>query len=241
MGFDLDNTNSQNRQAPKNLHIARGDWNDLSHINKFGYNSALSTAYETVWDGGAIYAYPGSALAMTLTSAGGGTDNGVQVNVEGLDTNYDQVNQTVTLAGSGTATTTTEFLRVFRAYIVGSQAPTGNITIANGGTTYAQITLGNNQTLMAVYTVPRNKRAYIIKFQGSVGKDKQAIFRGMARPFGGVFQNKGQWITSSGPVEYEYPVPLKFDQKTDFEIRCKADATTEGGAIFDIILEEHRY
>ena len=100
---------------------------------------------------------------MTVTSASGATDAGVTGIVSGLDANYDEVSEAFTLNGSGTYTTTQTFLRVFRAYVTGSTAPAGNITISNGST-YAQITAGENQTLMAVYTVPAGKSLYV--YQG---------------------------------------------------------------------------
>ena len=68
---------------------------------------------------------------MTATSASGATDSGVTGIIFGLDADYNEVSETFTLDGSGTYTTTQTFLRVFRAYITGSSAPAGNITIAN--------------------------------------------------------------------------------------------------------------
>jgi hypothetical protein len=105
-------------------------------------------------------------------------------------------------------------------------------------TTIAKILAGNGQTLMAVYTVPAGHRAYILKFQGSLEKVKDTIFQGIARPFGGAFRVQGIYGSSGSPVNYEYPVPLAFPEKTDFEVRVKAGATTGASAIFDLILEK---
>ena len=110
---------------------------------------------------------------MTVTSASGGTDNGVKITVQGLDANYNEQSVEVTLAGAGTATTTETFIRVFRAFVSGSTAPAGTISITNGGTTYAYIN-GDNQTLMALWTVPAGYTGYITQ-QIVTGKQMHEI------------------------------------------------------------------
>ena len=117
------------------LQIRRGNWAEKG-LFKFGFNQ-VSTTEETIWDGGGIYVYPSSAGAMTVTSAGGATDEGVKITVEGLNQNYAIASEEVTLNASGVATTTTTYIRVYRAFVSGSAAITGDVTITNGGTTFA--------------------------------------------------------------------------------------------------------
>lgn len=218
--------------------VALDEFDDCSAIDKFGYNPDISTAYETIWDGGGVYAYPGSALAMTATSASGATDNGVTILIEGLDTNYDVLTETVTLAGSGTATTSGEFLRVYRAYVTGATAPAGNITIANGGTTYAQITTPYNQTLMAVYTIPKKKKGWLVAVKISTEKQKEIQGRIITRQPGGVFLTKGIIGTFGVPFQRKWVVPLAIPEKTDIEIQAYAGANTSIAAGFEIILQD---
>ncbi len=89
------------KTEPFNLQVARGQITYHSSLFKFGFNSIISNTEETIWDAGGIYTYPSSALAMTVTSAGGATDEGITVVVQGLDTNYLEVSQEVTLNSSG--------------------------------------------------------------------------------------------------------------------------------------------
>jgi len=72
-----------NNDIYRNIGIARGEWADLTHINKFGYNAATSSAFETVWDGGATYSYPATAGTIQLV-ADDSQDNGSTVEVQGL-------------------------------------------------------------------------------------------------------------------------------------------------------------
>ena len=216
--------------------IALGEIDNASSIDKFGLNPSVGTSFETVWDAGGIYAYPSSAVAMTVTSDAAGTDNGVEVTVVGLDTDYNEVSDTVTLAGVGTATTTQTFIRVYRAYVSNGTAPTDNIVIANTGTTYAQITYPYNQTLMAVYTIPAGYVGYIVAGNVSSTKDKDVTAKLIFTPENGVRLTKGVVLTPGTPFQRTWVVPQAIPAKTDVEIQCKAGATGEVAAGFEIVL-----
>ena len=218
--------------------VARGRVSDATSIDKFGYNADVGTSFETVWDGSNVYTYPSSAVAMTVTSQAGtpSTDNGVQVTLEGLDTDYNVLTETVTLAGAGTATTNGLFLRVYRAYVGNGQEPTATLHITNSGTKYAQITYPYNQTLMAVYTVPAGKTAYLIAGNISLEKQKEVVAKLMVRQPNGVFLTKGVIGSFGVPFQRVWQVPQAIPEKTDIEIRAKAGATTSIAAGFEMIL-----
>jgi hypothetical protein len=91
---------------------------------------------------------------------------------------------------------------------------------------------------MATYTIPAGKRGYLIKFQGSQQKDQDTTFQLLARSEGAdIFQIKGQWAGRGGQINYDYPVPLRFTEKTDIEVRVKTGSASEAGALFDLIVE----
>ena len=197
------------------------------HIYKFGINEDVNETLETVWEGGGLYSYPSSAVSMTVTSAGGATDNGVKVLVQGLDANYDEQTEEVTLAGAGTATTIATFLRVFRAYISNDQVPTGAITIANGGTTYAYIN-GDHQTLMALWTVPRGYTAYLKQTDITVHTEqnnKYGTVSIVAKEPNGVFRTQDSFTAASETVTRTYSTPVTFPEKTDIEVRGIASSS----------------
>ncbi len=227
-----------NHSLHAGIAIARGLVQDLSGVDKFGYNPEVGTSYETIWDRGGTYAYPASATTMTATSAAGATDNGVQVTIIGLDSTWKQATATVTLAGSGTATTTQTFIRVFRAYVSNNQEPTNNITIGNGGTIYAQITFPYNQTLMAVYTIPAGYNGYLVSASIGEEKQKEIVVKIMFRPYGSIFTTKGIISSFGVPYQRDWLIPSLIPEKTDIEIRAKAGASTGISAGFEIILEK---
>ena len=227
-----------NFNTPYGIGVRRGMYQELGGIDKFGYLATATTSYKTVWDGDNVYTYPSSAVTMTATSAAGATDNGVEVTIQGLDTDYNELTETVTLAGSGTATTTGEFLRVFRAFVSNGQASTNDIAIGNGGTYYAYILEEYQQTLMAVYTIPKGKRGYLVSGNVSVEKNQPVVAKVMTRASGGVLRATGIVSTFGVPFQRVWQLPPVLNEKTDIEIRAKAGATTSIAAGFEILLED---
>ena len=230
---------------PYFLQVSRGLIDGHKRLFKFGHNPLIQDVEETIWDGGGLYTYPSSAVAMTVTSGAGATDNDVQVNVGGLDGDYNEVNETVTLAGSGTATTTQTFLRVNRCFIAGSTAPTDDVTVANGGTTYAQITNGENQTLMTVWTVPAGYTAYLMALDATAfteQNNKVATLRYLTRELNGVFRVKNKFDLFAAAFHQNFITPEPISEKTDIEFRAVAtssNADLRVAASMDIIYIEN--
>jgi len=229
--------------ASSNIPIAAGEVPGYSHINKFGYSDDIQNL-STIWDGSNIYTYSSAAGTVTVESdAGGSGDDGAVIEVQGLDANYNVVVQDITISGS-TGTGSTDLIRVFRARVktpaAGETTNDGNIDIDIDGNLRAKILEGNGQTLMAVYTVPAGKTAYLLTLSLSIDKSQDAIYKLMARPFDdGAFNLKGQFGTFASPVDHHYPVPLKFEEKTDIEVRADAGNNCGGGAVFDLILVDN--
>jgi hypothetical protein len=236
---NIQNTNG----AASNIPIASGDVSGYSHINKFGYSDNVATL-STVWDGQSIYSYPTSAAAVTIESdAATNGDDGAVIEVQGLDSDYNVVIQDITISGS-TGTGTTDLIRIFRARVknaaIGSTTNNGDIDIDIGGVLKAKILEDKGQTLMAVYTVPAGKTAYLLNLSLSVDKNTDVIFKLMAQTHNdGAINIKGQFGTFGSPIDHNYPVPLKFEEKTDIEVRAVAGNNCGAGATFDIILVDN--
>lgn len=213
---------------PYFIQVSRGLVDGHKRLFKFGHNPEIQDISETIWDAGGVYVYPSSAVAMTVTSGAGATDNGVAITVQGLDSNYNEVSEEVTLASTGTATTTQTFLRVYRAFVSGSQAITANTTIANGGTTYAQINNGENQTLMALWTVPAGYTAYLLDTKITAfteQNNKVATINVNARRENGVFRTADKFDVFAAAITQNYKCPIPFPEKTDIEVRAVATSS----------------
>ena len=223
------------------IQIESGRTLDTSHINKFGQNPAVGQTFEPITDLGTNYLPDTAGVVSIVSASGNDTDGGTgaqSLEVQGLDASYHQVTEVVIMNGTSPVTTTTSFLRVFRLSLVSAgsgDTNAGNITASVGGTDIARIGTGTGQTLMAVYTVPARKRAYLVKFQGSISKSTEATFE-IREKNGGVWKTKGHWGTFASTVTYDYPVPLCILEKTDIQVIGKANANASLGAIFDLIL-----
>ena len=229
------------KNEPWGLQVSRGQIPYHQTVFKYGYNPLIINANETIWDVGGLYAYPSSAVAMTATSASGATDADITGIIIGLDSDYNEVQEEFTLDGSGTYTTTQTFLRVYRAYITGSSAPAGNINIANGGTTYARITAGENQTLMLVYTVPAGKTLYIDKGTATHGTDTSGAYmtvRFAVRSQGSVFRTAYKFDLIGSDLQFDFEYPLEVPEKSDIEVRaiCSKNQNNAIAASFQAIL-----
>ena len=227
--------------AAANIPIAAGLLDGYSHINKFGFRDTIANSWQTIWDKAADYAYYAAATVTAVAdNAGQGTtDDGGTVEVQGLDENYAPVTETLTIGG---AASVAQFSRVFRARMVTANTGITNqdeIRIKNGVNDVAVIIAGAGQTLMSLYTIPAGKTGYLMKLQGSIDANNDALFRLYARPFGGAFNVRGQFGVFASGFNYDYPVPLRFEEKTDIEIKGLSQNGVGGGAIFDIILVDN--
>ena len=221
----------------ESIFLSAGEIAGASHINKFGFTGADVNGSCTVWDGNgttAVYPYPAAGVVAIPDNT---TDAGEEVEVQGLDADYNPLVVVVTIGG---AASTETFSRVFRARMVST--PNGaNVVINQGAALAATILAGNGQTLMAVYTVPAGKKAYLKKLHGSSDKstgNPSVKFKIFVREFGSnVFQLKGQFGTAGGQsFDYDYVIPLEFTAKSDIRIDTTTDASTGVGAIFDLVL-----
>ncbi len=143
------------------LEVAKGNITGTTGLNKFGRNTAVASGgTEEIWDGSAAYVWPATALMTKISQT---TDQaamqGEDVMIEGLDASWDFVTQIATLNGSDTitpVTLATPLIRCFRMEVQADVVTTSPIRVHNTGESqdYAIIGTGNNQTLMAIYTVP---------------------------------------------------------------------------------------
>lgn len=223
--------------------IAEGNVENHYLINKFGYNDAVAAAWEEVWTGSTAYTFPSAATHMTLSSSD--TDDtaaGAEartVECYGLDENYNEVQQIVTLNGQTGVQIGLKLIRIYRM-IVRSAGTTGyNEGVIYAGTgaiaggvpanIYARIEIARCQTLMAIWTVPANHTMYLINYGGAEVAAKQTEFNLMVRPFEEVFQVKHVSLVKSFRFDHDYKIPLRILEKSDIVVR--AYATGAGGAV----------
>lgn len=237
---EIASVSQRGKYEPFELQISRGQIAWHNRLLKFGYNPLINEVEETVWEGGGIYPYPASAITLTATSSAGATDSDVAMRVSGLDANYNEISDNIVLSGAGTATTTKQFLRVNRAFVTGSKGLTGVVSFTNNGTTYATVN-GDNQTLMALWTVPAGYTGYIVQTDVTVlteANNKFGTIRLVTRLPGSVFRTQDLFSAQNSNVTRTYSLPLPILEKTDIEFRAvgsSANSALHVSATFEII------
>ena len=245
------------KTEPFELQVARGQISWHYPQFKFGFNPDVDNALETVWAEGGLYGYLSAASVLKVSSSS--TDDAAAgtgartVQLYGLDADYNEINEIVTLNGQTSVNSVNSFLRINRMVIrsAGSgeinsgvvYAGTGAVTSGVPDNKYATIAVGDGQTLMALWTVPAGYTAYLFQTHVTAActtSNKLLTATIVARPFGEVFQVKDKFgiQIDGGDINQIYHFPIKFDEKTDIEVRAISDAgsaNAEVSAGLDII------
>lgn len=244
------------------LVIAQGNVTGASNINKFGNAPSFGTGdgEVDVWDGADAgnedlmnYTFSTTADIDRLSSSDN-TDT-QDIEVFGLDANYNAITQTITLTGQTPVSLTTSLVRLFRMSNVGSTNIAGRVyCFVNGATTLgvpdtltdirAIIDNGNNQTEMAIYTVPAGKTGYIRELYASTAgasKTTNYVMKMKIRPFNQVFQLRHRrTITDTKDLEKKFDTPEVVPEKSDIIVTTQALETGVSGAGviagFDVVL-----
>ena len=240
------------------LEVAKGTVPGTSEYNKFGRNPTVASGgTEEIWDGSATYVFPATALMTSISQT---TDQvamrGATIKVEGLDASWDFVSQNVTLDASDTTTVVTlatALIRCFRMEVQANVVSASPIRVHNAGETqdYAIISTGNNQTLMAIYTVPNGVTAYVVCFYATVnpggGAPSTLNMRLWARDNDNSYEKKlvhimgiSGDVDAYGHIQHAFSPYKKFTQKTDVYITAETSgATVDISAGFDVILVDN--
>jgi len=228
-----------------------------SQVHKFGNNADIDNAEtEDIWDGGnnanadGAYTYPSTAEELHISSSEGADTQ--QITVRGLDADWNDQEVTVTLAGQtetviGTSIT---WIRAFRAFNANSTALTGTVYIYADDTVVAGvpqtnnkvraiITIGEDQTLMALYSVPLGKEFVVTAWYAALTGTAVAapIVRLKTREFGKSFRTTElRTLNSTGnsSADRAYALPIRFPAKSDIKMDTTANAAnTKVAAGFD--------
>lgn len=226
------------------LAISRGEVSGTNFVHKFGNSPDFDTTdgLVTIWDGaddGEInqmqYVYSTTNDIDSLIS-----DNSSDTQVyeiQGLGANYEQIIQNATCAGSGYAAIGSPLMRIFRMKNIGNVDNVGHVhAFVSGASTAgmpddstsvkALIQPGNNQTLMAIYTIPSGCTGYMRNFfSATAGGNRDANYdvELRARTSGTVFQLKHKsnlQDVGTSTNQHIYNEPEKFTQFTDIEMQC---------------------
>lgn len=237
------------------LEVARGYIPGAITIHKFGLAEDVDTIDPpaTVWDGCNTglgiakipqYTYSTTADIDTITSSD--IADAIDIEVQGLDANWNLTVQTITLTGQLEVLLPIPLLRVFRVKNVGSVDLIGDVyvrTTGSGATAglpadpasvRAIIHAEDNQTQMAIFTVPMGYSLFITHGWASLARRNatEAVIKIYQRSFGGVFRVLHTLALSSSGSNNDhrpYQVPIELPEKTDITYAVTSVSANDTG------------
>lgn len=198
-------------QVATSAHLIDG----FRHVAKFGSNPLVTTIStpEDVWEGGGMYqfsandVYPNIGIADIVSISSSDDGDNQPTLIYCLDSDGYPFSQVAILDGQNRVAITPCW-RTHRVENVGVTDYAGNVYVysgtantdgvpSGGSVTKAMVSIGNNQTQMAIYTIPRDTVGFLMRaevgfgFNGnpSTGTD-EVHFQFMVRPYGSVFKTK---------------------------------------------------
>ena len=238
---------AQFHTEPFGLKIAKGKVNGHKAVHKFGATNLMSNnTYGTIWDVNDTL-YPWATLdtgpLVVEVVPADPADINKSVTIEGLDANWNLVKEVVTTDSNlqPRGISTTEFRRVFRAYVTDTVFA-DVVDIMRGPTVIARILPNKAQTLMSVYTIPEGYTGFLSKFATSIQTGGDAEINIFVRYPGELEFRVAHSIEitgGSGPYVYDFTVPITLPAKTDVDIRAETRSNNARiTSTFDIVLQD---
>ena len=223
------------------LDVARGKTRGASVRNIFGQNDSQTTTFRAVWElsNTTDYVFPSTAQIMRVASDSA-SDAGVQILIKGLDVDYLEISEVVTLTAT-TVDTTKQFFRINDVVTVGTQnlVTTSTVTVKDTGltTTFAQINPGHGRNQASIYTVPANCEFYLYRLDGFSADDsvppqeKAAKFRNVVTLESGIILRVAT-TEFFNQMNIQRRFPFKYSAKTDIQLQMATFSGTHPVSIF---------
>jgi len=214
------------------LDAARGIMGNVEAVNIFGFNRAVGTSFETIWNNGGTYSFLADEQQLSVVSTDAADT--MDLLIQGLDGDYNEVTETITLTGTNAVTTTNSFLRVNNAVILSGENA-GDITGSYTTTDVFYIEAGIGTTQACVYTVPAGHTLYLFRIDltsGTVTGNKYLTYRNRIDSENGRVLRVAEATWQTGQQSFDRQVPFPISEKTDFQFEAKSSSSDNEVSIF---------
>ena len=233
--------------------ISAGVVKGFAGMQKYGQlPSTRKNTWEDVWIFGGTYTFQAAPVRLGVSSANmvdeGGDDGAWTVEIAGLDEDYVELTETVTLTGQDKVETDAAFLRVNRAKVLASgslERNAGRLYVYDATDSLdegvpqtaskilAVIEAECGQTQQAIYTIPAQYRGFLlarhVEFSARISQYVDVEIA--VRPHGGSWLRKSlDPLAAMGTSEVGRPyfIPMKDDLEGRTDIRSRAIASMIG-------------
>lgn len=234
------------------IQVQRGLVPGVTAVIKFGENQAVTVSGEDIWNNPDMvsdYPFPTAAVTVDFNSSSAADTllgTGARtVEIFGLDTNFDPQSETINLNGVTQVSSVNTYTRIFRMIVrtAGTGGENAGVIRAENqstGEAIAAIEINENQTNMAVFTIPNNKTGFLLRIWFSAEANRAPEVDLRVRPLGEVFQIKHHINGASGHVNSMFRAPIILLAKSDLKLMGQASAgTLHIAAGFDLVLVDN--
>lgn len=221
---------TQGLSEPFGLQVSRGQIEGHQTIQVFGYNPGLDQTEESVWPNGGTVPHPTAASVLKISSSSANdTAEGTgarTVYIAGVDGDFDEVGEFVTLNGQTAVNTVNSYRYVNHFYVAtvgtGTQnagninAGTGTVTLGVPAVLYDLIAAGYNQRTTAHFCVPAGYTGFMTAGVITVGQDSgsSAITAFLKQHGPDEILRVGAVSTlNNGSVQYDFAFPYVIPEK----------------------------
>ena len=214
------------------LAIAKGEVNDYSVINVFGYQPLVGVSPICVWENALPYVFPTSAFNMSVVSTSALDDSGVaKLLITGLDDEYNPISEVVSLEGTTPVITANAFFRINKAIVLvaglGYVTNIGTITVSNADVTYAKVLPSVGQTQMSQYSVAAGYSFYLTRVNSYA---QQNGGTGNYNTYRVVSSDSVSYTVLQSPYFQEYQAvrvtPFKYSEKSSVQWQSSTKSNT---------------
>ena len=235
--------------------VATGKRQGRSLWNKFGHNKDVDIGTEVIASWGGTFNPLTTATTLNIVSdSANDTTGGTGCNsivVYGIDSNRDEIIEVIALNGITPVVTTSTWLGINRVamFLCGSgQVNAGeiNITATTGGSTMAQMPLGEGVTQQCIFHIPRNNNfltEYLMINVLNKGKNAELnvrllVYSEVSNGKQEVFHVDIDTAVTNEPIQLNPKLPFPISEKTVMWMECTSDvANVVVNARFSGILE----
>lgn len=170
------------------FEVAAGNVAGYYAVQKFGFNTAVGTTQETIWDAGGAWVAPTAARVHNIVStstdddlAGAGAQ---KIRIYGVTswTDSSEVYEDIEMDGTTNVPTTNSFVCIHRMLVIqqGASASGPNVgvitaTAVTDATVTAQMNAQEGQTQMAIYGIGDKQTIFVTGFYGDAARNSSSV------------------------------------------------------------------